>query len=48
MPLEGHLELINGLALQNFQKIEPDTSIPDESKWTEKVRHKDESEAFNT
>ncbi|KAJ8049766.1 Presequence protease, mitochondrial [Holothuria leucospilota] len=36
LPLEGHLELINGMALERFDALRPGTDIPDEVKWTEK------------
>ncbi|PIK37344.1 putative presequence protease, mitochondrial [Apostichopus japonicus] len=36
LPLESHLEQINSLALDRFHKIEPGTSIPNETRWTEK------------
>ena len=36
-PLEDHLKFINENYLQSFEKIDVDTSVPDEVGWTEPV-----------
>ncbi|XP_071792109.1 presequence protease, mitochondrial-like [Asterias amurensis] len=35
LPLEGHLKVIQGQALQSFSRITPDTEVPPEKHWTQ-------------
>ncbi|XP_064646562.1 presequence protease, mitochondrial-like isoform X1 [Lineus longissimus] len=34
-PLEVHLERINSAVLQHYEKMQPNTAVPNENKWTE-------------
>lgn len=36
-PLEGHLEYINNNYLQKFDRIDIDTSVPNEPRWQQMV-----------
>ena len=37
LPMERNLELIDNMALQKFDKIDPNTEVPHEARWTQPV-----------
>lgn len=41
LPLAGHLEQIDALALQRFARLEPDSTVPRERRYAAPVRHEE-------